>query len=487
MKKIIWFYNFFWTNLSFRTRLTGLISFVIGSVLIIFGISIYSYLQYTLQKEFDDALYNYAVDVLDSVSITSTGDLEVGAAQFDREKVYPFSLGDASIQIRHISGQLLVKFGEGDSLQIPFKSDFNKIKTGADFVLGSFDQGYSTQNNFWLLRLFESKKNSYRSISIVIDDSPQPQLILQVAVPLYFLQSQIESRRWIFTFGLPLTLVAIVFMSFILASQAIKPVHTITRLTKTMEAKNLSSLLPIPKHHDEFYMLVESINGLLQRLAAAFKSQEEFVANASHQLFTPITILRGEIESSLINNEEKSSLIKQVDHLANLIKDMLILASIDSGLSENQMKKIQFAEVVLEAVRQLESLAKLKNIRLVTQFLGQVESSSEVFGDFGLLQNLIKNLIENAIKYSPFDSVVTIHLTWLETHLRLEISDQGTGLKSDKKLFERFNRGTTAPSEVGFGLGLSIAQKIAQSHGAQIVAKNLDSGGAQFLLEIKKI
>ncbi len=470
--------------LSLRLRLTLLFVVIFGSTLVGFGLITFNFVSGALQKEFDDALYNYAVDISESITLNPSGNLEVITPQVDKQKIYPFSLGTALILVRSIKGEVLERVGEFGNLDLPFRRDFQRLETGEEVVLRTLTK---------LEGLPRREAESYRIINFPIDNSPVPQLILQVAVPMTFLEAQIRSRRFFLFLTIPIILVIATLGGYFLSYRALKPVTEIINTAHNIEADNLSDRLPVPVAKDEVRQLALTLNEMLMRIEKAFSSQERFVADASHQLLTPLTIMRGEIESFQKQSLSGpwTSVLQEVDHLIRLVQNLLLLARADAGLGALQLSNVSFVDAVLEAISKAERIAISKSIRLKFNIeSNRTEGSDvpEVRGDEDLLVHALFNLIENAIKYSPENEVVSVHLQWTPERQVLRIVDHGPGLPAEKidTLFQRFNRGNHRIP--GHGLGLPIALKIAELHGARLIAgNNLDSPGAHFEFDIKNI
>ena len=445
-----------------------------------------------LQKEFDDALYNYAVDVSESVTLNSTGDLAVITPEVDKQKIYPFSLGTALIQIRAISGKVITQVGEFSDLNIPYRNKFKRLEKGEEDV--NFETFYKAADPG------TNDIDSYRAVNFPIDNSPVPQLILQVAVPMTFLEGQIRTRKVFIEILIPLILVVATAGGYFLSTRALKPVTEIIRKAHDIEAMNLSERLPVPKAKDEVHYLAKTLNEMLERIEGSFRSQERFVADASHQLLTPLSIMKGEMETQLKIEAHPvlHSALQEVDHLISLVKNMLLLARVDAGIAGLQFSEIFFEEVILEAIGRAEKVAKPKGVKITFNMRSELSDSAErprIRADEDLLLNAIFNLIENAVKYSPAGESVAVELLWKKDTQTLSIRDYGPGLPSAKKdiIFQRFSRGTQmAP---GYGLGLAIAQKIAELHDAKISAssvvdltpQNKAEKGSLFQIEMKNI
>jgi signal transduction histidine kinase len=477
---------------SIRWRLTILFVTIFGTTLVLFAIFIFNFLATTLQREFDDALFNYAVDVNESISLDSNGDLSFQNPAFDKGKLYPFALGTALIQIRNKNGEALSRVGDFGSLNVPYHTEVDKLNKGEEEAFRTITK---------LEGLPNKEAEEYRMVTLPIDNSPVPQLLLQVAVPMTLLEDQIASRKRIMEISFPVALLIAIVGGYLLSMRALQPVTEMILTTKAIGGEKLSARLSVPVVNDEIQALALSLNEMLARIERAFESQERFIADASHQLLTPLTIMRGEIESALRRNEFGKPLLEstlqEVGHLSQIVQQLLLLARVEAGKSALQFSSVALDEVVFEAVGRANRSALQKNIRI--QFNINNSTSTQVrplvHGDFDLLQNLVYNLIENAVKYSKSDEVVRVELHWHDHFQLLKIEDSGPGIPETQLslIFERFHR---APSrEEGHGLGLAIAKKIADGHSAKLWVENkylnsldkTEKSGCCFFFEIKNI
>lgn len=473
--------------LSLRVRLTAIFVLIFGVTTILFSNWVYSLMIDSLQQDFDDALFNYSVDVSESIEIGAKGDLLFPPLKFDHGKILPFPLGTALIRVVHVSGTVLAQVGDYGKFSPPFKKDFEKLARGEE-------ASYRTLDDMDVIP--DAEANSYRMISFPIDSSNKPQLILQIAVPMILMDTQIKNRLRIVQIGLPLVLIIAALAGLFVASRALAPVKRMTEIAHSISALDLAQRVPVPKTKDELSILADTLNEMLSRLEKSFESQEKFIADASHQLLTPLTILKGEIE--LIQKDTQPEKIisnfftsaeQEIDHLTKIVQDMLLLARIDAGTGILQISEVSLDEVLLEAMARIDKLAKNKSVQLKFNIVEQKERRM-VLGDFDLLTNMSVNLIENAIKYSPRDSIVEIELDWLDENSRVRIQDNGPGISSEilPHIFNRFSRDPQMSLKVkGYGLGLAIAQKIAILHKSSILVVNSEKVGACFEVEIKNI
>ncbi len=440
----------------------------------------------TLQQDFDDALFNYAVDVSQSIEIGVKGDLNFPPLRLDTGKVLPFPLGTALIQVVHTSGTVLARVGDFGDFNPPFKKDLERLSKGEEAT-------YRTISN--ISKIPSAEADTYRLISFPLDNSTHPQVILQIAVPLTLLETQISNRLTLLQIGIPLVLLFATLGGLFFSSRALAPVKHMIQIAQGIDASELDQRVPVPEANDEIKKLSLTLNEMLERIHQAFQSQERFVADASHQLLTPLAIMKGELEvlqKQDFNKEEFEGFLKstlqEIDSLAKIVKDMLLLARVDSGQGGLNLQEIYLDELVFEAIGRVEKIANSKNIRIKFDILDEAEGRKAVRGDYDLLLNLLVNVIENSIKYSPLNEMIMISLKWSRDTSEILVADNGPGISADQLplIFERFSRGAEVEHKTkGFGLGLAIAQKIAILHQAKLYAeKNLENG-ARFHFEIK--
>ncbi len=490
-----------WVRLSFRYRLTLLFALVFGVGLVVFGISIYGFMNQVLQQEFDDALFNYGVDVLDSITLNRRGDLQLGEPEFDRAKIYPFPLGSAYIQIRHASGAILVRDGDPLGFDPPYKREFGRLTKGEDAVFRSVVQKIgetkgerqvlSPWSFLWDWVSANDKVRSFRILNVAIDDAPKTQLFLQIVVPRTRLDNQLRQRRQLFIIGIPIVLALLLWGSYFLSGQALDPIRSMIRTASEIDSGRLSDRVPVPLAKDELRSLAETLNQMLDRIERAFRSQEKFVADASHQLLSPITVMKGELQSyireSNLDAKISQKLLVEVDQLSKIVKGMLLLSRVDAGVDALSFQKLALDELVIDSISRLEKLAHSKGTRLSFNIVGSTEAIHHVKGDYDLLLNLIMNLIENAIKFSPSHSHVQLQLEWGTERSTLSVQDEGPGVSESElnRIFARFSRSAGTSKVQGFGLGLAIAKKIADLHDARLWVQNGTPHGALFCFEIK--
>lgn len=467
----------FLKSLSIRARLTALFVILFGTTTIFFSAALYYSLNDSLLQDFDNALFNYSIDVSRNIKF---GDANNLLLMIDEGKIFPFSSGTALILIRHSSGTILSQTTNLGKLEFPYKKEFQNIKDGAD-------SSYTTLED--VADFPDAEADSYRLITFPVYNMPPSTIFLQIAVPMTTFETQLERFMRIISIGLPSLLLLAIFLGLYFSSRALRPVKQLIQNIDQIDINHLSDRIPLPQSRDEIRQLAETQNLMLNRIEKAFQSQERFIADASHQLLTPLTILRGQIELKLKNESDDKtflkSLLQETDSLAKIVKDMLLLARIDAGNETANFKKVEIEEILLDAVIRTQKIATEKNITIKVE-IKEIADRKSVLGEPDLLYNLFFNILENAIKYSSPKQNINVLITWDTYCTSIDVIDEGIGIPKEKiqTIFDRFSRANANSSTPGFGLGLAISKKIAVLHGFELVLVPKNSNGAHFQIKI---
>jgi two-component system OmpR family sensor kinase len=259
----------------------------------------------------------------------------------------------------------------------------------------------------------------------------------------------------------------------------------------------LGERLPVINERNEIGRLAQIFNELLTRLELSFEQQRRFMADASHELRTPVAIVCGESEVALSQSlrsaeEYRESLSVMHDEgrrLTRIVEDLFMLARADAGQHQPDFKPFYIDETVGECVRAVRSLAAKQG----QEFHYTYPQDEMLFrGDEGLIRRMVLNLLDNAIKYTPRGGHIRVELERQESSYRIIIIDTGAGipLEAQPHIFERFYRVDKARSRngddrgSGAGLGLSIAAWIAELHGGSIKLASSDSRGSTFIISL---
>jgi signal transduction histidine kinase len=260
-----------------------------------------------------------------------------------------------------------------------------------------------------------------------------------------------------------------------LTRRALAPVTALTNAVEKIHEKNLGEKIPRTNNGDELDRLTEVFNGMTARLGDSFSRVREFTLHASHELKTPLTVLRGELETDLrdasLPQTERERFLSQLDEIQRLTKivdGLSLLTKADAGQVALNLETVRLDELVHDNFADAQILAEPNKIKVELETCEEIS----VRGDRHRLRQLLLNLADNAVKYNQPQGHVTMSLRRADRFAEFKIANTGAGIPADKlpRVFDRFFRGDPAHSaEVdGCGLGLSIAQWIVSAHGGKI-------------------
>jgi two-component system OmpR family sensor kinase len=301
--------------------------------------------------------------------------------------------------------------------------------------------------------------------------------------------------REVFLIVIPLLIVLGAGGGYFLATRSLAPVGSMASRAAEISATNLGQRLPVGGG-DELVGLANVVNDLLARLEASFVQQRRFVADASHELRTPTAILRTEADVTLSRDhrteeEYRASMTIMRDgarRLTRIVEDLFLLARADSDQVNLRREPLYLDELVHEVTRSVRFLAEARGVTVeVEQFV-----EAPFHGDAGLLDQLLLNLLDNAIKHSPEGGTVGVAMVVRDSEYHITVRDAGPGIPDDAKerVFERFFRVDTARSRheasttSGAGLGLAIARRIAEMHGGRLELAGSRPGRTEFCLTL---
>lgn len=305
-----------------------------------------------------------------------------------------------------------------------------------------------------------------------------------IAASIQHIQDFINNLTRVLIGMMVISLIIATAFALILSDLALRPLQEIVKTAQTITARQLSTRIRTKVEKDEVGQLVKTLNELFDRLEGSFSQIRQFSADASHELLTPLTIIKGEIELALDKDRDKdyyktslSNALTQTNHLIQITQTLLKLSR-EENFEETPDEDIMDLRILFSKItKQLDYVAAQKNIRIVNQL---EENIPLVNSNENLLHTLFFNLIENAVKYSPENTVVIIknNLTLSATGqtLGIQIVDQGQGIPDSEKanIFLRFYRidKSRSKSTGGTGLGLSLVSKITKLLGLTIDVKD---------------
>lgn len=321
----------------------------------------------------------------------------------------------------------------------------------------------------------------------------QSRYAVQVAMSLDDAYAVLEAGRWLFLSMSLVILAAVGLTGVLLARQALHPIHQVVTRARRIGEANLTERLPHPGTQDEMGRLVETLNDMLARLEQSFGVQRRFTADASHELRSPLSRLRAELEAALRRRREASdyedtlrSSLEEVERLQRLIEELLELARIDAGQERELPEPIAACEIVEAAIAGVREEAARRSVAI------GVESSSELLVNAAPVAAKIAlaNILDNAVKFSPIGGQVTINITANGKEAVIAVSDSGPGMAPDDLpwLFQRFYRGNASRSTgaPGVGLGLAISRALVERQGGRVSVQAGRERGATFSVHLPR-
>lgn len=447
---------------SLRVRLTLWYVALLAVILLLFSGVLFLRLNQTLYDNLDDTLHNRAEGVMGTVVDVA------GRPQ----------LRDSGMRTGRTQGDSFTRVFDGTSALV--SDDSAALGSVPLFPLdvATAERGGST------LRSVNIDESRLRVLTLPL--TPLGRGVLQIGVPEDDIQHTLTVLFAILAVLVPTMLLIASGGGLFLARRALAPVDRINRAARAIEATDLHQRLPEPVIEDEVGRLARTLNALIARLDAAFARQRQFTADAAHELRTPLTIMQGELEVTLrrvrTGEEYRETLVgvrEQVMYMETLTADLLLLARSDAPLP-TPMTRVDLAEITQEVCASLTVLANARGQTLTFEGAHPVIMA----GIAADLARLVRNLVENALRYTPTGGRATVTVQTVDMTAQLKVADTGQGIAPEAipQLFERFYRADAARSRAagGTGLGLAIAQAIVRRHGGEIQVTSTVGEGSVF-------
>jgi heavy metal sensor kinase len=318
-------------------------------------------------------------------------------------------------------------------------------------------------------------------------------IVIGAARSMQSQEKTLREARYALGIGIPLMLLVATFGGNILARKSLEPVSAIAEQAARIGATSLHERLAVANPRDELGRLASVLNDLLERLDRSFDEQRRLMADASHELRTPVAIISGEAELALSRDgrspaELKESLERvraESARLKQIVDDLFLLARAEAGDPIMVPREVYLGEVAADSVRAVRSLAEQKQVAL--SFMGSEDLPFQ--GDEALLRRLFVNLLDNAIKYTPAGGDVTLSAERQNGDYLVTVADTGPGIpiEAQPHIFDRFyrsDRDRRASATSGAGLGLAIASWVAQTHGGTVSLEASNPKGTKFAVRL---
>jgi heavy metal sensor kinase len=310
-----------------------------------------------------------------------------------------------------------------------------------------------------------------------------------VGVPLKNAVIVLHDLQNVFLFSFPGITLTLFIVTRLIAGKSIRPIKKVIATAEKMTQTNLSQRIELPHHHDELYRLSATINALLDRMQDAFQREKQFTADASHELKTPLAVVKGTLEVLVRKPREKEHYetkiqfcLLELNRMARLIDQLLMLARYESNKMNPHIEEVWLRPAIETVTVRLHPIALEKEIGIK---INGIETAA-VAVDPAMLEMILENILSNAIKYSPAGSAITITVEQKMRNMICSISDQGIGIPEEKlhAVFERFYRVDESrnSSTGGFGLGLSIVKRLADLQQIKVSVNSIKNQGTTFSL-----
>jgi two-component system OmpR family sensor kinase len=312
---------------------------------------------------------------------------------------------------------------------------------------------------------------------------------LVVASPLADVGREQREVREAILVGVPIVLLLAGAGGLWLASIGLRPIADMARRAARISPSGLDDLGE-SNRRDELGQLGSAFNGLVARLRSALQTQRQFMADASHELRTPVSVVRASADVTLSQPHRDEAEYRealtivggQATRLGRLVEDMLVLARADAGGYPLRPVDLYLDEIVSECRRAVDVLATERGVAIRAVASGEIPFR----GDEDLLRRLLVNVLQNAVQHTPQGGSVAVDLRQEGDAVRIRVSDEGPGIPAgdESRIFDRFVQLDAARRGVGTGLGLPIARWAAEMHGGTLVLERTSTVGSTFCLSL---
>jgi signal transduction histidine kinase len=455
-------------KLSLKNRIAFF--YIISAALLMFAVffSIYYIVAVSISSNINDQLTKEVTEYKEKFSY-SNGELEINDhEEWEQREHNEVFLDPVFLQVTDANGKIVQKSNNLTTQNLSFEKNIKSQKISNVLVLGK------SIRQIQVPLYFNNKIQGYLMVAL---STAEENKILNNLIEVLFIL-------------FPIILLTLFFISQFIAGKSIKPINDIISISDSINKNNLATRLPLPKNKDELFVLSNTINSLLDRIANTIEREKRFTSDASHELRTPLAVIKGTLEVLIRkprNAEEYQNkinlCISEVDHMNNLVDQLLLLARFENQKLFLKNENHNINDIVNEVLIQFSN--ELKKYQISIDFVNQVDY--KINSDKYLLSIVIHNLISNAIKYSKANGVITVSVTNSDSKIHLKISDTGIGIAKDEieKVFNAFYRTnyTSNYTEIeGIGLGLSIAKRLCDVLDVELLLNSEENKGTDVTL-----
>lgn len=324
-------------------------------------------------------------------------------------------------------------------------------------------------------------------VSYYVETHEQRGLKLRFALPLTQVEASVRRLKMASLVSLPIVAILSLLGGYWVAGRALKPVRKITEAAARITAEDLHRRLPLPAARDEIRKLTNVLNDAFERLERSYLQAMRFASDASHQLKTPLTVMRAAIEALLADADLRpepcavlNDLLDQTRRLASLTEGLLLLARADAGGIQAQPAETDVIPILERCIEDAEVLGSNAGIRIEKD----LPKRFNALADPGRTEQILLNLLENAVKYNRPGGVIRVALCERGNKTVITVSNTGVPIPPERMpwIFDRFARGDRDESRAGHGLGLSIARELATAQRGDVRLVRSDDEATVFEL-----
>jgi heavy metal sensor kinase len=463
---------------SVRARLTIFYVLVLGVVLLVVGGLIHVLLAQVLYTRVDEGLLAVVQIATNSLDNDLTEGQDVADAA--RSTAAELASRQQMLAIYGPDGHLLAESGRDDDVEIHLPPIETISFTETHLTTITEAQDDDDRHRLAMRRVSLQKHGA--TYIVVVGGSLEPT------------DEEFEALRDTLGYVVPMALLLAGLGGWFLAHRSLAPVVAMAEHARRLGGEDLGGRLPVANPRDELGQLAETFNELLGRLESSMTQQRQFMADASHELRTPITTTRTAANVALQQrhrNEDEyrhalAVVEQQATRLSCIVDDMFTLARADAGNYPVRKHPMYLDEVVDEVVLAARILASARDVRV--EFTGS--RSASFVGDEELIRRMVLNLLDNAVRHSPSGAVVNVNLHTVGAGYSLVVRDQGPGIpaESQSRIFERFYRVDASRArgsrDGGAGLGLALVRWVAMLHGGNVTLTTSSSLGSTFAVDL---
>jgi signal transduction histidine kinase len=446
-----------------------------GLIIILMAGAMYYIYDFERRESIDEDLQDYA-NFLTTGLTTEAGDLsEVYDKLFEKKNIQ--SLKQRWHRYALVSNDSII-FEAG--LNVNLDSAISTMETEGEY--------------FWktTFNTIASSSGKYRTYSVPLASKIKKEYRLIVFSSLERFYESLYQLKFTILMIVPIALIFAAIIGFFIAKKLFSSIRLITETASNISYNNLSARVPTVNNKDELSQLAETFNSMIERLEKTVLVEKRFIADASHDLRTPLTVIQIELELLLqnpdTNPEFKQGIekcLKETEMMTKLAEDLLLLARFDSNQLILNKENVRIDELLIDCVSQLNNLAKANQV----SFVIDVDDSATIESDLKLMRRLIINIIDNAIKYSYPNEKIVISLKTNNQECLISVNNKGVPIKNEfiGVIFNRFQRADESRTSSGFGLGLSIAKAIVDIHFGELVVTSNEESGTTIKIRLKTI